>query len=288
MPPPAAPAADSGPFTDAAPPGTSRAGPRLNRKGLRRMSNVFAHPEQSQVPVPQPSGSGVDDLRESLFNGRQKGLASSIQIPTELITVLHGIVLDFDPDRLRPAAIPDGATETPDSLYRLAVGPWLARHPVFARAEVRSSGRGVHALLWIDPPVQIDHPGERERWAARVRIIQSILPCDPHAPGITALTRAIGSINSKNGGLVKVLKPGVSLAQDELLQLIDEIRSRPFAVAAQMLLSSSSSPCPVCRRHGSRLGVQDRIGLCYGGCGRVTLGRLLAAYVQPSTTEQDH
>ena len=51
--------------------------------------------------------------------------------------------------------------------------------------------------------------------------------------------------------------------------------------AAALLLGDRLTPCPVCRKPGTRLGALDRQGRCYGGCGRLTLGRLLDAFLRP-------
>ena len=61
--------------------------------------------------------------------------------------------------------------------------------------------------------------GQPNRWAAAVKIVQCVLPTDPDCPGITALTRPVGSVNGKNGAAVRVLKtmsPGIfSRLRDE-------------------------------------------------------------------------
>ena len=46
----------------------------------------------------------------------------------------------------------------------------LARHPAYARAQVRDTGRGLHAVLRFDPPVTFESDAERERWAAVVKV----------------------------------------------------------------------------------------------------------------------
>ncbi len=64
------------------------------------------------------------------------------------------------------------------------------------------SGRGLHLILWFDEPVELPTDRELDRWGAIVKIVQAALPIDPDQPGITACSRAIGSINSKNGAEV--------------------------------------------------------------------------------------
>ena len=115
---------------------------------------------------------------------------------------------------------------------------------------------------------------DQRRWAILVRAVQASLPSDPNAPGITGLTRPIGSINSKNGAVVKVLRPGTPIDPDRVREFVAELAAAPFRVVATILLGADTvAPCPLCRAPGSRLGVLDRLGKCYG-CGKVTLERL--------------
>lgn len=226
-----------------------------------------------------------DDVRELLANDRPVGPAAIIQIPVEMITTLHGMMIDVDLHLLRADALPAGATESPELLHELVLEPMLARHPVFARAEVRTSGRGLHVLLLLDPPVVFTDAAERDRWAASVKVVQSILPSDPDAPGIAATTRPVGSVNSKTGRRVEVLKPGAPVAPDDVLKLVEAIRARPFAIVAKMLVGGRTSPCPVCRKPGTRLGVQNAVGRCYGSCRKVTIGQLFGAFMHFPPTD---
>jgi hypothetical protein len=42
------------------------------------------------------------DIRESLVNDRRQGPAHAISLPRDMITSLHGFVVDVDPDKLIP------------------------------------------------------------------------------------------------------------------------------------------------------------------------------------------
>jgi hypothetical protein len=52
-------------------------------------------------------------------------------------------------------------------------------------------------------------------------------------------------------------------------------------VALPLLGELHVCPCPVCGGEGSRLDILDRIGRCYGGCGKVRLEQLFDAFFQP-------
>ena len=91
--------------------------------------------------------------------------------------------------------------------------------------------------------------GERRRWAGVVRAVQAVLPTDPDAPGITALTRPVGSFNGKNGEEVRLLQAGRGVTPVEVNALFDQLRSRPFKTVAGILFGSDKvTPCPVCLR----------------------------------------
>jgi hypothetical protein len=157
----------------------------------------------------------------------------------------------------------------------------LGRHPVLAAAEVRDTGRGVHALIHLDPPVVFTTTGERDKWAAAVEVVQRVLPTDPDAPGLTALTRPVGSINSKTGRAVSVLKTGTPVAPAEVLALAEDVRRTPFRTIVGIVFGPQTSPCPICRKPDTRLGVFDKSGVCYGGCGKVKVDRVFDSLYVP-------
>src|SRR5262249_52176114 len=156
--------------------------------------------------------------------------------------------------------------------YEELVEPWLSRHPVFRKAEVRDSGRGLHVLILFDRPVEFATQGERQLWAGVVKVVQRLLPTDPGCPGITALTRPVGSVNSKNGKKVRRLKKGRPVDPREVLALYEQARAAPFRTVASLFGAERVSPCPVCKAEGSALVVLDHTGKCYQ-CGKVRIGQ---------------
>lgn len=245
------------------------------------MENSSSIPLESQSemgdPRPQLRISDLElvDRRERLVNDSLVGTIEQTSLPLDLITSVHGILLDFDPDRLHPDLAPISVLGNPDLLHRQIVRPWLDRNSVLSRAEVRSSGRGLHVIVRMYPPVRFESEAERQRWAAVAKIIQNILPTDPDCSGITAMTRPLDSINSKNGRPVVLLHAGQPVGPEEVLALWKEACHHPFAFVAGLLYPGARiSPCPVCRGEGSRLDILNDHGKCYGRCGKVRLSKL--------------
>jgi hypothetical protein len=150
----------------------------------------------------------------------------------------------------------------------------------------------LHAIVRLDPPVELETAAAQKWWAKLVRAIQCSLPVDPNAPGITALTRAVGSINSKNGAVVKVLEPGEPIDPARVIAFVEGLAKAPFKTVAIILLGCDHiQPCPICRRNGTHLDVLDRVGKCYGHCGRVSLARIFDTIykpVEPAQTAGSH
>jgi hypothetical protein len=131
--------------------------------------------------------------------------------------------------------------------------------------------------LRFDPPVELKTTGEQRHWNGIVCAIQATLPSDSHAPGITALTRPVGSINAKNGARVEALREGSPIDPQRAREFIAELKAAPFRVIARILLGDDHiSPCPICSRERSRLSVLDHGGKCYG-CGTITVETLYDA-----------
>jgi hypothetical protein len=221
------------------------------------------------------------DIREALYNDRQQGPAYAIQLPAEGITRLHGILLDFDPALYNPTNPLFSPAEDAQAFYE-RIRPVLERHPLAKSAEVRATGTGLHVIIWLEPPVELHSAADQERWEATVGAVQCSLPSDPDAPGITALTRPIGANNSKNGATVAVLKQGQPIEPAVVEAFVESLGQAPFRqVALPLLGDSRATPCPVCRKEGSRLDVLDRVGSCYGVCGKVSLEQLLDVVFLP-------
>ena len=234
----------------------------------------------SKPPADKGPGELVD-RREALWNEAVTGPAGLIQLPTERITRLRGILLDLDPKRLRPDNTLFPPADDPRQFYE-NIRPVLARHPLVRHAEVRASGTGLHAIVLLDPPVELTSAGEQKWWAKLVRAVQCSLPVDFNAPGITALSRPIGSTNSKNGAIVEVLEPGEPIDPVSVIEFVEGLAKAPFKTVAMILLGSEHlQPCPICRRDGTHLDVLDRSGKCYGCCGKVTLAKVLDTIYKP-------
>jgi hypothetical protein len=214
------------------------------------------------------------DIREALYNDRLVGPAANIQMPVERIAVLHGILFDIDPELYNPS----NTLFRPDKIAKdffQNIQPVLHRHPLVGTGEVRASGTGLHVIVWLDPPVQLTSAADRRYWDSVVRAAQATLPADPNAPGLTALTRPLGSVNSKNGAVVELLRPGGSVTPKVVLEFLDRVARAPFKEVASVLLGGERlKPCPRCWAEGSRLDVLDHVGICYR-CDKMRLGQLL-------------
>lgn len=225
------------------------------------------------------------DWREQLVNNGATGPIDRVSVAEELIVVVRGIMLDFDPHLLRPHLFSQGTGEDADRLFRQTVNPWLNRHELWRNSEVRFSGTGLHVLLWLEPWIEINHEGERQRWSGITKVLQAAFPTDPVAPGITALTRPVGSINSKSGQPVRIVKKGQPVSPAAIISFFDQLRNAPFhSVAALLFGRDRISPCPICVAHDSTLTVQSGHGECYGRCGRVEYEQLMDAFFLPTPT----
>ncbi|HUE74864.1 MAG TPA: hypothetical protein VMP01_28615 [Pirellulaceae bacterium] len=226
------------------------------------------------------------DVRQQLYNDRECGPLVKIQLSRDRIHTLHGMMFDVDPKLLRSASILGKVPRDPHKFFRRILKPLLDRHPLLRRARVVCSGTGVHVLLMFDQPLELHSDADRDRAEAVIEMLLPLLPIDPDQPGIPATTRQIGSINSKNGAKVKVLRQGKPIAFSELEQLAEQIHRAPFAsIAGALLGNTSAEPCPVCKKVGSRLAALDHRGRCYGSCGTVTLEMLWDGLFRPRSNK---
>jgi hypothetical protein len=222
------------------------------------------------------------DLRKQLFNSGKVGPMGRVSLPLEMVTTLLGILLDLDSRMFRDEIASAKVRSNPKKFYNVVVQPLLVRHPVLSKAEVRNSGRGLHIILWLIEPVEFTTETERARWAAITKVIQRLLPTDADCPGLTALTRALGSTNSKNGAKVTRLYKGEPVSADDVLNLFNQARSKPFRTLAEILFGTLHiSPCPICKGDGTKLDALDRVGMCYGSCGKVGLEQLYDVFLKP-------
>ena len=228
------------------------------------------------------SNDAATDAREALFNAGDIGPIRHVQVSTERITALRGILFDLDPDIMIAGAVLPQVPSDPVEFYTTVVRPMLDRHPVLAKTEVRNSGRGLHVILRFDPPIEFNSDGERDRWAGIINVVQAALPIDPDQPGITATTRAVGGINSKNGAEVKVLAEGIPVTAAEVLGLYDEMIDSPFKMIMHIMTGDTTmQPCPICGKQGTELSALNQEGKCYGGCGKVKPNRFYNLVLAP-------
>jgi hypothetical protein len=227
------------------------------------------------LQTPQP---GVD-LREALYNDRRVGPAGQIQLPHEAVTRLHGLMVDLDADLLRPNPWFPPADAAED--FFAGIAAVLERHPILQHAEVRHTGRWLHALAWFRDAVELRSGADQQRWAALHRVLIGSVPSDPAAPVLIGLTRPVGSVNGKTGRQVKTLKQGTPVPADRLEAWARDVAARPFETIGSVLFGERRvTPCPYCGGDGSHLDLGEVVGFCYGRCRQVPVGRLFEPFVK--------
>jgi hypothetical protein len=240
-----------------------------------------ANPRPWELKPSLPPDAPAVDEREALFNERATGPVQAIQVPAERITRLHGILFDLDPGLLIAGNPVFPPAEEATAFYE-NVRPILDRHPLARHAEVRCSGTGLHVIVWLEPAVELHDAAGQHYWSAVVKAVQRTLPVDPDMPGITALTRPVGSVNGKNYAVVETLKAGQPVNPTAVEAYMTKLAQAPFREVALPLLGGSRiSPCPVCGGEGTRLDVLDFVGKCYNGCSRVSLEQLYDCVLEP-------
>jgi len=245
----------------------------------------------SAAVVQQAAGSraakpGASDQREALFNAGATGTFKEIMVQAHEVTRLPAILIDLDIECLRIGKVITEAPADGHDLYEKYVRGWLDNHPVLRKCEVLFTGRGLHCVLRFDKPVEIKSDRRRGLWNITIKAVQRSLPSDPEAPSLLAMTRPVGSINSKNGRRVELLRAGEPVTELEVLQFAEDLTRSGFATFTQILFGSSNvSPCPICRKSDSTLyGIAPKYrttdpqitsrGSCYH-CGKVTLVSLI-------------
>jgi hypothetical protein len=255
-----------------------------------RMSQPRNNGQDAQTDAGTESQAAYDpvDARQQLCNDGNSGSITEMSLPLAMITSLRGIMLDLDPVCFREGIAPADAQAEPAMFYDRVIRKMLARDSALSRAEVRCSGRGLHVIIWLADPVEFTAEGDRQLWAARVKVIQRLLPTDPDCPGITALTRPLGSVNSKNGGTVQLLHCGELVSSEDVVALSDSACASPFKTVARLLFGDEHiKPCPVCNGPSRRLDALDYVGNCYGGCGKVSIGQLYDVFLRDRASRND-
>jgi hypothetical protein len=234
---------------------------------------------------------GSEDQREALFNGGAVGTFKEVMVPRHGVGLIRSILIEIDGECLRIGKVIDEMPADGFELYERYVRGWLANHPLLSKAEVRFSGRWLHCILHFDTPIEIKSDRRRELWDITIRALQRCLPSDPEAPSLLAMTRPLGSVNSKTGRQVELIKPGVPVTELEVLQFVEELTHRGFATVTQILFGTTTvSPCPICQKEDSTLHAAAPLyrtkdphitsrGSCYH-CGKVTLTTLVDLVLQ--------
>lgn len=236
---------------------------------------------------PEDQAGRVDE-RESLANDCLTGTFQAVSLPQDTITRLHGILLDFDRELLDEAAFAPGALDSPETFFARGLKPILNREKVFRSAEVRASGRGLHLIIRLDPPKDFANATDRDRWAAYVQLLQSLLPTDPCCPGITALTRPLGSVNGKNHKVVRSLREGQPVSPERVLELVERVRRAPFETICRLLHGGlTARPCPRCQKTGSQMRASATKGDCYHCKSKLQIADLLKPFYNALDTREN-
>jgi len=228
--------------------------------------------------VGTPKDASTTDLREALFNDRLVGLASHIQVPREGVTRLWGLVIDLDANLLKanPWFPPADTAET----FYAAILPVLERHPVLHHAEIRDTGRWLHAIVRFTESVELKSALDQKHWTAVHKVLIASVPSDPAVPALIALTRPIDSINGKTQKPVRLLKAATEISPGVVLNWTEEVNRSPFQTLGQILFGKQRvTPCPFCQTEGSHLDLGEKVGFCYGPCRQVPLKRLFEPFL---------
>src|SRR5262249_31760351 len=112
-------------------------------------------------------------------------------------------------------------------------------------------------------------------------VLKASVPSDPQAPQLIANTRPIGSINSKTGRQVRLLKAGTPIHAEMIEEWAQEISRKPFEALGMILFGQKRvAPCPYCLGPKSRRDLGEVVGFCYGGCGKITFKRFHAPFLK--------
>jgi hypothetical protein len=221
------------------------------------------------------------DISEAFYNNRPVGPAPQIQLPREAVVRLWGLVVDLDADLLKPNPWFPPA-DTAEAFYT-AIRPALGRHEALRHAEIRDTGRWLHAIIHFAEPVELKTARDQERWSAIHRIVMASVPADPSAPALVGLSRAVGGFNGKTGRPVRVLKAADEIPASVLTNWGEEVSRKPFLTLGRALFGASRvTPCPYCQGPGSHLDLGDVLAYCYGPCRQVRLARLHEPFLAAS------
>lgn len=210
-----------------------------------------------------------NDDRETLCNAALMGPARDIQYAAEEIVELRCVMIDLDP-RYLSTSLPWGdSLGDPRRLWHEHLRPGLTLIGLAEWCEARLSGTGLHLIISFSTPVSIDSNRDRQVWDARIRVLQSLLLGDPHSPGITALTRPVGSINTKNQALVETIHAGQLITAEQFAIVVDQLAAEPARTVMQYVYGTDRvTPCPYCGGDGTTCSALSRNTLSYGCCAK--------------------
>ncbi len=224
-----------------------------------------------------PATSTDRTVREALYNSGDRGPAYVIARPVDEITAINGFMIDVDLKLLNPDVLGEPSLASPAAFYERHLCHWLDRDTVLAKAEVRDTGGGLHPILRLDEPVVIP-AGQQRQWDAVARGLHSALPGDPKLGGIIAMTRPVGELNLKYDPPreIRRLREGSPVTQKEVLGLVERLARAPARLWMNLVTGGERvSPCPLCRKEGTSLGIAGGWKVqCYE-CGRVDAARLV-------------
>jgi len=222
------------------------------------------------VPA-ETNAAGWDDSREALFDSQAVGPAYEIARPVEQVACIRGFMIDLDLNILNPDVLGAKALTSSQAFYDQHVKVWLDRDPVLTKGEVRDTGHGLHILLWLGQPI-ICSGDDNRHWDNIARGIRNALPGDPKVNGINAMTRPVGTTNNKESPAapVRCLREGQPVTREEILDLNRRVSEEPAPLWMRLFNGADRvTPCPVCKREGSSLGVAGKWQCrCYK-CGQV-------------------
>ena len=243
---------------------------------------------KKSIPADPESDQTCDDIREALYNSREQKSANQIAVSLAGIGVLHGFFADLDLKHFASQLNALGHPATPEALFQFIVSETLDHNEVFAAAEVRMSGCGLHIIIWFSEPVTFEDDAKREKWRQIVKILQRLLPSDPQQPDIIAMTRPIGAMNSMAGRAVLSLRPGRPVHPDAVEALANRAAELPFQTLAGVLFGSDRiSPCPFCNKDDSELVADKQCGHCYE-CGNKKLADAYHRVLGSAAGTADH
>ena len=218
-------------------------------------------------------------LREALYNSRATGPAWQIQMPSESVTRVHGLMVDLDADLLRPNTWFPPA-DTAERFYA-GIMPVLERHPIMRYAEIRNTGRWLHALVWFRDPIELRSAADQKRWIGLHQVLIASVPSDAAAPALIGLTRPVGSVNSKTGGTVSTLKQGEAITSALFEGWVSDVHAKPFEQLGLPVFGERRvTPCPYCGKAGSHLDIGDVVGFCYGPCIKVKVNQIFEPFLK--------